>query len=401
MSKTVNIPIGPVHPALKEPVRFTIEVEGEKVVGADYEVGYVHRGIEWAGMRQNPIKTIHLSERICGICAFCHPLCFVQAIEEIGDVEVPERAEYIRVITAELERIHSHMLWAGVAAHEIGFDSILNLTWNIREKVMDIVEYITGNRVTYGMLQIGGVRRNITEKQYPKIREATQYYRELLDKIEDVFLRDPTIRMRSRDVGILTKKRALELCAVGPTTRASGVPKDVRQDFPYIAYPDLDVKAIMPEEPIGDVYDRIFVRIREIGQSADIIEQCLDQMEPGPILAEQNVAKLLADLQNFEGEAVGRAEAPRGEVFHYVRMNKNEAPLSWKARAPTYNNVQTWPDMIVGEELADVPIIVASIDPCVSCTDRVTLIKDGKEEIVTGEQLHKLSVLKTKRVMRR
>ena len=352
-------------------------------------------------MRQNPIKTIHLSERICGICAFCHPLCFVQAIEEIGDVEVPERAEYIRVITAELERIHSHMLWAGVAAHEIGFDSILNLTWNIREKVMDIVEYITGNRVTYGMLQIGGVRRNITEKQYPKIREATQYYRELLDKIEDVFLRDPTIRMRSRDVGILTKKRALELCAVGPTARASGVPKDVRQDFPYIAYPDLDVKAIMPEEPIGDVYDRIFVRIREIGQSADIIEQCLDQMEPGPILAEQNVAKLLADLQNFEGEAVGRAEAPRGEVFHYVRMNKNEAPLSWKARAPTYNNVQTWPDMIVGEELADVPIIVASIDPCVSCTDRVTLIKDGKEEIVTGEQLHKLSVLKTKRVMRR
>ncbi len=398
MTKTIKVPIGPIHPALKEPTKLTLEVDGETIVDADYHVGYIHRGIEWAGMRQNLVRSIYLAERTCGICAFCHPWSIVQAVEEIGQIEVPERADYIRTITAELERIHSHVLWAGVAAHEIGFDSLMHFTWKVREKVLDTIEAMSGNRITYGMIQYGGVRRDIDPKTVELIRETNQYYLDLMERVEDVFLHDPTISLRANDVGILPKKTALELVAVGPTARASGVNRDVRQDWSYGAYPDLGVKAITSTK--GDVKSRVIVRLKELGQSVQILEDCLDQMPKGKIISEPNITKLLFDMQKFEGEAVGRHEAPRGEVFHYVRMAQKEAPIAWKIKAPTYNNVASWPKMLIGEEIADVPLIAASIDPCMSCTDRVTVVKNGKENLLTDQDLHKLSVAKTRRLMK-
>ncbi|RLF27051.1 MAG: NADH dehydrogenase subunit, partial [Thermoplasmata archaeon] len=197
MSKmSYSIPIGPIHPALKEPVMFEFEIEGERIVGVDFKVGHVHRGIEWIGTQKNPLQILPIAERICGICNISHPIAFCMATEEAAGIEVPERAQYIRTITAELERIHSHMLWAGVAAHEIGFDSVLYLTWRVREKILDLIEYLTGNRITKAMFTVGGVRRDITEEQYPKIREALNYYKEMFNKLKHVFLDDKTVRMR-------------------------------------------------------------------------------------------------------------------------------------------------------------------------------------------------------------
>ncbi|KAA0008250.1 MAG: nickel-dependent hydrogenase large subunit [Thermoplasmata archaeon] len=404
MSKmSYSIPIGPIHPALKEPVMFEFEIEGERIVGVDFKVGHVHRGIEWIGTQKNPLQILPIAERICGICNISHPIAFCMATEEAAGIEVPERAQYIRTITAELERIHSHMLWAGVAAHEIGFDSVLYLTWRVREKVLDLIEYLTGNRITKAMFTVGGVRRDITEEQYPKIREALNYYKEMFNKLKHVFLDDKTVRMRSRNCGVLTKKEALELCAVGPTARASGVKKDVRVDHAYAAYGDLDIKTVTPDavtgEAKGDVYDRIIVRLLEVAQSVDIIEQCIDNMPSGDLVTEPKPAKLLALLRKAVGEGVGRAEAPRGEVIHYVKLTGEEHPYTWKVRAPTYNNLMPWIPMLMGEQIADIPIVAASTDPCMSCTNRVTVVKKGRVDILDHEHLHKLSVEKTRRLM--
>ena len=399
-----RVQIGPTHPALKEPVMFTFELEGEVVREVDFAPGQTHRGIEWMGMRRNPVQIVHLTDRVCGICGIVHSLSFARAVEQIAEIEVPERADYIRTIMHEFERIQSHLLWAGVAAHELGFDSLLHLTWRVREQAMDVIENLTGNRVNYGMVQVGGVRRDIVPEQHKIIEDCLATYEGLLGKMLDLFLHDRTIAMRCRDTGVLSYDDALKLCTVGPTARASGVNVDLRQDYPYCAYGDLDVRAILPDQHLGetrgDVYDRIVVRLLEVGQSCDIVRQCLSGMPAGEITAEPKIAKLLAICKKARGEAIGRVEAPRGECFHYVRMNGNEAPEAWKIKASSYSNLMSWIPMLKGEQIADIPIIVASIDPCLSCTDRVAMIRGGKRSLLTKEDLHRLSVEKTRRLQR-
>jgi len=329
-------------------------------------------------------------------------MAFSRAVEQIAEIEVPPRADYIRTILAEFERIQSHLLWAGVAAHELGFDSLLHLTWRVREQSMDVIETLTGNRVNYGIVQVGGVRRDIVPEQHKVIEDCLSTYEGLLSKLLDLFLNDKTITLRCRDRGVLSRQQALELCTVGPTARASGVNVDLRQDYPYCAYGDLDITAVLPDQHMGetrgDVYDRIVVRLIEVGQSCQIVRQCLDQMPPGPITGEEKLAKLLAICKKARGEAIGRVEAPRGECFHYVRMNGKEAPEGWKVKASTYSNLMSWIPMLRGEQIADIPIIVASIDPCLSCTDRVAVMRDSSKRIMTKEELHRLSVEKTRRL---
>ncbi len=401
---TYSLPIGPVHPSLKEPMTFNFEIYGERIEKVNLAPGDNHRGIEFMGRQRNPIQIIYLAERICGICSASHPFAFCQAVENAAGIEVPERAQYIRVIIAELERIHSHILWAGVAAHELGFDSVLYFSWRAREEVLDLLEYLTGNRINYGIFMIGGVRRDISKEQIPRIRKTLDYYKDSYGKIEDIFLNDPTIALRTKNVGVLTKEDALSLCAVGPTTRASGVNKDIRQDQPYSAYADLEIKAITPDvltgKVNGDVYDRIIVRLLELVQSIQIIEQCLDNMPSGEIIAEKKLVKLLNQLKKAKGEGIGRHEAPRGECIHYVKLNESELPEVWKARAPTYNNLMTWVPMLIGQQIADIPIVIASIDPCIACMDRVTILNrdDGQKRILTKKDLHELSVQKTRRI---
>jgi len=401
---TYSLPIGPVHPSLKEPITFNFEIYGERIEKVNLAPGDNHRGIEFMGRQRNPIQIIYLAERICGICSASHPFAFCQAVENAAGIEVPERAQYIRVIIAELERIHSHILWAGIAAHELGFDSVLYLSWRAREEVLDLLEYLTGNRINYGIFMIGGVRRDISKEQIPRIRKTLDYYKDSYGKIEDIFLNDPTIALRTKNVGVLTKEDALSLCAVGPTTRASGVNKDIRQDQPYSAYADLEIKAITPDvltgKVNGDVYDRIIVRLLELVQSIQIIEQCLDNMPSGEIVAEKKLVKLLNQLKKAKGEGIGRHEAPRGECIHYVKLNESELPEVWKARAPTYNNLMTWVPMLIGQQIADIPIVIASIDPCIACMDRVTILNrdDGQKRILTKKDLHELSVQKSRRI---
>ena len=403
---TYKIPIGPIHPALKEPIELDLELDGEEVVDVDVKVTQVHRSIEWLGMnRNNIIQTIYLAERICGICNICHPLCLVMAVEQAAGITVPERADYIRTIAAEMERIHSHLLWAGVAAHEIGFDTVFNITWRAREEIMDMIEFVFGNRVTKAIVQVGGVRRDITGEHLPRLQQGLDYYKGVFEHLRRAFLEDETVKLRCRNVGVLGQLDALRLLAVGPVARASGVSKDVRQDQAYAAYPDIGVKAVLPADitgkTVGDVYDRIVVRLYEVAQSVDIIEKCIARMPEGPLLAETRMPRLLRQLTDAEGEGLGRVEAPRGEDIHYVRLEKGMVPMAtWHLRAPTYVNFVAVPTILKGLQIADVPIAFASLDPCMSCTNRLTLTDrgSGRKSVITYDEMHRLSLEKTRKL---
>jgi len=367
----VKIPIGPQHPALKEPESFLISLHGEKITAVSIRLGYNHRGIEKACEERTYIQGLYLVERICGICSHSHSTCFVQAVEEIAGIEVPVRAKYIRTFIAELERIHSHLLWLGVAGHEIGFDTLLMYAWRDREVVMDLLATLTGNRVNYGINTLGGVRRDLKPEQKEEVlkamdtlEERTKYYIELAKG-------ETTLVKRLSGVGILSHDDAERLGAVGPTARASGIERDVRKDDPYAAYAELDFKVITDNH--ADVYGRTIVRLGELIESYKMVRQIMQKIPDGPIAVK-------APRKIPAGEAVSRYEAPRGEDFHYVRSNGTEMPDRVKVRAPTLANIQAVSKMLEDRYLADMPIVVAAIDPCFSCTDRLIAISDTERK---------------------
>ncbi|MDG6225810.1 MAG: nickel-dependent hydrogenase large subunit [Candidatus Thermoplasmatota archaeon] len=400
--------IGPIHPALKEPTQFKFVIDGEHIRETDFQPGFNHRGVEYLGMKRNPLQVLHLAERVCGICSAAHQYVFCRAVEHAADIVPTERGDYLRAIVAELERIHSHLLWAGVAGHELGFDSILHYTWKVREDVQDILEILCGNRVNYAYYIFGGVRRDISKEDIAKCRKILSNYRKIEDTVLSIFFSDPTIIHRTKDVGVLTHENAVKLCACGPLTRGAGVKKDIRFDWPHGAYGDMmdDFKVVTPEtmgyHATGDVFSQIVVRIGELFESVRMTEWLLDNMPSGPITSEPNLSALLmAKLRMAEGEGVARVEAPRGEDIHYVRLKKNKMEIdSWKIRVPTYGNIMSWLTMFKDQQIADIPIIIASIDPCIGCMDRVTLVRDGSQAEVDWKVLHDMSIEKSRRLMR-
>jgi NADH-quinone oxidoreductase subunit D len=364
--RNFTIPIGPQHPALKEPESFSVTLQGEKIVGMNVRLGYNHRGIEKACEERSYVQDVYLIERVCGICSHSHSTCFVQAVEEIAGLEVPKRGLYIRTLVAELERIHSHLLWLGVAGHEIGFDTLLMYTWRDREVVMDILALLTGNRVHYGMNTIGGVRRDVTAEQIPQILAAVDTLEERTKYYAQVATQEMTIINRLSGVGVLSHEDAKHLGAVGPTARASAVDRDVRRDDPYAAYGELSFNVVTDNH--NDVYGRTLVRVGELMESYKMIRQLVANLPAGP-LAVKAPRKIPA------GEALSRYEAPRGEDVHYVKANGTEKPERVKIRAPTLANVQVVAHMLKDRYLADLPIVIAAIDPCFSCTDRVISVR--------------------------
>ncbi len=374
----MKIPIGPIHPALEEPLHFTFTVDGERVIGVDFRLGYNHRGIEKLMESKDFNQCNYLAEHICGICSYTHSCCYVQNAEKIGNVEVPPRAQYIRTVIAEMERIHSHLLWAGIAGEEIGHKSLFMYAWKARELIMDSLEEVTGNRVNHGINRVGGVRYPIESGHVGHlVGRLTELYKRI-DYLEKVFLKDPIIERRVAGVGVLTKDEARKLCAVGPTARASGVDIDVRRDDPYFAYGELDFDVILWDG--GDVLGRTAVRILELKESVKIIEQALRQMPAGPYKND--------DWKIPKGEAVSRTEAPRGEDFHYMRTGGSNKPTRYKIRTPTIANIPPTQAMFKEEQIADIPIIIASIDPCIGCMDRVSFIDErGTSRYVSFKEL--------------
>ena len=355
-----KIPIGPYHPALEEPYKIELTCEGEVVRDATQQVQFNSRAVEWLAERRNYIQNITLVERVCGICSHVHTHCFCMAVEELAGLHPPERAQYIRVIMAELERLHSHLLWTGLAADVMGFQTVFMTCLALRERLMDTLETISGNRVNYSMNCIGGVNRDIVDLELvlSTVRHLAQ---ETERTLIPIFSTDRTIKARCTGVGILSREQAIAWGAVGPTARASGVSQDIRRDAPYAVYDKIQFD--VPENKSGDVMARVVVRLHEMLQSCRIVEQAVSHIPPGPIHGRDFV-------EVPPGEAVARVEAPRGECFYYVASDGSDTPTRVKIRTPSFMNMPTVGIMAQGANLSEVPLIQASIDPCYSCTSR-------------------------------
>ncbi|HEX9109997.1 MAG TPA: NADH-quinone oxidoreductase subunit C [Terriglobales bacterium] len=380
------VPFGPFHPTLDEPAHFRLYVEGEMVRGCEYRGFMVHRGIEKLAesvMSYNDIPM--LAERICGICGCVHNVAYVQAVEDAAVLKPPPRAEYIRTIMLELERLHSHLLWTGLACHIVGFDTLFMQSFRIREPIMWIAEKISGNRKTYALCVIGGVRRDITDELKSELRAV-------LDKLESEWRavvgavsNDRNIQKRTRDVGVADKLLVKSAGLVGPVARAAGVDIDCRRDLPYAAYDRVDFDVITAQG--GDVWARLVVRMKEVFESIKIMRQCLDKMEEGPLQLE------IKDELPVGRMGLSSVEAPRGEAHHFVITGENNRPRRWRVRAPTYQNLQGIPAMIKDQQIADMTISLGSIDPCFSCTDRLETIdlRSGDKKVWSQQELLKLT----------
>jgi NADH-quinone oxidoreductase subunit D len=389
MGRETIVPLGPFHPLFEEPEFFTLKVEGERVVDIDARIGYNHRGIEKLAESKTYEQGVFLVERICGICSTSHPFAYVQAAEDISGIKVPERALYIRSIIGELERVHSHLLWVGLAGHFIGYNTIFMWAWKSREPVLDMFERISGNRNHYGMFKVGGVRRDIKSEDIPDLLKAITDVDSFVKMITDAVLDDPVLCARLKGVGVLSKTDAIDIAVVGPVARASGVDIDVRRDHPYAAYDKVNFDVITAQG--GDVFSKAVVRLLEIRESIKIIRQCLNRLPKG--LIETEVREI------GKGEGIGTHEAPRGEVIHYIKSNGSNYPERVKIRAPSFMNVPSFKRAIIGQEIADAALILAAVDPCYCCTERMVAVDADKgRTLFNGEELVRLCQEKTKKI---
>ncbi len=388
MSETARksvLAVGPFHPLQEEMEFFQLTVDGEIVTDINVRISYNHRGIEKLSETLQFDQVPFLVSRICGICSASHPLAYVQAVEGIAHVQVPERALYVRTIINELERIHSHLLWVGLAGHFIGYDTVFMWAWKYREPVLDLLEEITGNRNNYGNVKVGGCREDIPDELTPKILAELDVIEKKTEMLTKAVLDDPVLHARLKGVGVLKKDDAVKFAVTGPTARGSGVDIDVRHDDSYAAYSALDWKVI--SQPEGDVFAKAVVRLLETFESIKMVREALKKLPKGPVAVEVKEIP--------PGEGCGHAEAPRGETFHYVRSDGGNRPTRHKVRAPSYVNVPSFKASCIGEHIADVTLTLAAVDPCYSCTERVAVV-DGHSKVVHDyESLLQLSRDKT------
>lgn len=359
MGEKSIVPFGPQHPVLPEPIHLDLVLEDETVVEAIPSVGFVHRGLEGLADKRDFNDYQYVIERICGICSFKHGMSYCMALEKIFDCEVPKRAEYLRTFWGEMSRIHSHLLWLGLIADAFGFDALFMQCWKMREKVLDMFEASTGGRVIFSVNKIGGVLKDMDSSMIKSFVDIFNDMEKDLKALTHTFLNDYTVCSRLKGVGILSKEDAIKLGAVGPMARASGIELDMRKTG-YCAYGDIDFDIITSNDCDG--YARCAVRIGEIFQSINIIKQLADKMPDGEISVK------VKGMPN--GESIVRVEQPRGETFYYAKANGTKFLERFRVRTPTFTNIESLIHILPGSQLADVPLQILTIDPCISCTER-------------------------------
>jgi formate hydrogenlyase subunit 5 len=370
-TQTTVVPLGPLHITSDEPGHFRLFVDGEDIIDADYRMFYVHRGMEkLAETRMGYNEVTFLADRVCGICGYAHSVAYASSVENALGIIVPPRAHAIRSLLLETERLHSHMLNLGLVCHFAGFDSGFMQFFRVREKAMTLAEMLTGGRKTYAINLIGGVRRDILADQRVRTLQLVDELRKEVQRLLDLLLATPNFGPRVTGVGLLDRKIARDYSPVGPVVRGSGYRQDTRIDHPYAGYGTVRLPIHTGEG--GDVLSRTMVRAGEIFDSLSLIEQLLEATPEGPIINEDFTYR----PHQF---ALGYTEAPRGEDIHWTMTGDNQKLYRWRCRASTYANWPVLRYMLRGNTVSDAPLIVGSIDPCYSCTDRVTVVDVRKE----------------------
>ncbi|MEX2737905.1 MAG: nickel-dependent hydrogenase large subunit [Candidatus Wukongarchaeota archaeon] len=381
-----TIIVGPQHPHTHEPLSYRFALEGEYIACTDAVIGYNHRGIEKGMENRNYLQNLYIVERVCGICSASHQITYVQVCDRLAEIEdeVPDRAQYLRALVAELERMHSHMLWYSILGHDAGFDTFFMITWRDREIVMDLLELISGNRVNYAWMQPGGVSRDLPSDYIPKLKKGLDQLRKQVEYHYEVVETSRTFRARLENVAKVSKEDALKLGCNGPTLRSSGVEFDIRKDAPYVSYKELPLKVCV--WPNGDVLDTTRVRLDEVLNSIEMCQYILDNLPGGDV-------KIKFPKRPPPNEAAARSEAPRGTVIHYGISDGTDKPWRWRIRAPTFNNIPTSLYRLIGQNIADIPVGIRAMDPCYACTDRMMFVDldTNRKKIVTGEVLNHLA----------
>ncbi len=355
----VSIPLGPVHPIFKEPCRLKCETFGERVIAAELELGYMKKGIERIMEGRPWQEVMFLAERVCGICSVIHNYTFIEALEEISGIKPPERAALLRLVANELDRIQSHFIANFSYCYTIEHETLAMYLLNLRETAMDLLEYLTGARVTCSYIVPGGVRFDLLDEDKERILSGAARIAQDTKKYMDMFDSGPLISLRSRGIGILTPEQARAAHAVGPTIRASGIAEDCRSTHPIYQR-----AGFVPVVRTGmDNHARIMIRFDEIIQSAELIRTALSLLPEGLIRGGGTIGR---------GHASYHAEAPRGELTYRLKTDTQGRIQEISIQTPSIMNIEACAKyMIPGvTSIADVTATYISSDPCIACTER-------------------------------
>lgn len=360
MSSTFSLPLGPVHVALEEPVYFDLDVEGETIRKASLTSGHVHRGMEALAQHRSIIQDVTLSERVCSLCSNSHSFTYCMSVENALGMSTPPRAQYLRVLAEEIKRIASHLFNTAIQAHIIGFASLFMHVMEVREMMQDVKETVYGNRMNLAANTIGGVKYDVDQEMIDYILKMIDKLEPQVEEIKEIYNTNHNVVTRTKGIGILPHDDAICLGVVGPVARGSGVMNDVRVESPYAAYREIKFESFLSDQ--CDCHARTQIRLKEVLESFRIIRQICEKIPGGPLKYPMKKIPI--------AQACARTEAPRGEVFYYVRTNGTDIPERLKWRVPSYMNWEALGVMMRDCAVADVALITNSIDPCVSCTER-------------------------------
>jgi len=362
MGKRFVVPFGSQHIAIPEPIRFIFTTENEIIRGVSVDFGYVHRGIEKACMTKFKYTQVpYVVARVCGLCSISHATAYCLAVETLMDIEVPERAKYLRIIAHELDRIHSHLFAVAHLSEVAGYENLFMRVMRDRELVMECLEIFTGNRVQYDYSTVGGVNRDLTPEVKETLKKKLKELEKRLCELKEIFEKDYTLQQRWKGAGVITKEMAYKYNAVGPIARASGLATDCRVEFEYLPYAELGYQMVLYTE--GDIWARNMVRVDETLVSMEILKNALENLPEGPIKVERIRG-------NPNGEALVRWEAPRGELLYYVKGNGKPVLERLRIKTPTFSVIPVMKELYKDQPYALVPDITISFDPCLSCTAR-------------------------------
>jgi NADH-quinone oxidoreductase subunit D len=385
----MTINMGPQHPATHGVLRLLLELDGEVVVKAVPHIGYLHRGLEKLAESMTYPQALTLTDRLDYTSGFSNNLAYCLAVEKLLDINVPKRAQYLRVLLSELQRIASHLLWLGTHALDLGAMTALFYTFRERETIIEMMELVTGARLTPSFVRIGGLAADIPETFLPRVKAFVQEFPARVDEYETLLTKNIIWKKRTRNIAPLSGEECINYGVTGPPLRAAGVLYDVRKAYPYSSYEEFDFE--IPLGKNGDVYDRYLVRLQEMRQSNRIVGQACEKLPEGPVAAtdaplvmppaKEEVGKDLAALIRHFKIMEGGFAPPRGEVYASIESSKGELgfylisdgtnkPFRMKVRTPSFVNLGALPRMIVGQMIADVVAAVGSIDIVLGEIDR-------------------------------